>query len=82
MQEPKIKERGHSDLNQGPTGLQPGALPLSYIPDRARPVSLVKPNLCQGGKEEAKTFCQKGDSNPCPHQRTRILTRFLPGSKA
>ena len=24
--------RGHSDLNQGPTGLQPGALPLSYIP--------------------------------------------------
>ena len=25
--------RGHPDLNQGPTGLQPGALPLSYIPN-------------------------------------------------
>ena len=24
--------RGHSDLNQGPAGLQPDALPLSYIP--------------------------------------------------
>jgi hypothetical protein len=24
--------RGHPDLNQGPTGLQPVALPLSYIP--------------------------------------------------
>jgi hypothetical protein len=23
--------RGHSDLNQGPAGLQPDALPLSYI---------------------------------------------------
>ena len=31
----KIKARGHSDLNQGPTGLQPGALPLSYIPNHA-----------------------------------------------
>ena len=31
--------RGHSDLNQGPIGLQPIALPLSYTPeldDRAR----------------------------------------------
>lgn len=28
----KGNARGHSDLNQGPTGLQPGALPLSYIP--------------------------------------------------
>ena len=24
--------RGHSELNQGPAGLQPDALPLSYIP--------------------------------------------------
>ncbi len=24
--------RGHTDLNHGPTGLQPVALPLSYIP--------------------------------------------------
>ncbi len=24
--------KGHSDLNQGPIGLQPIALPLSYIP--------------------------------------------------
>ena len=31
----KINARGHSDLNQGPTGLQPGALPLSYIPNHA-----------------------------------------------
>ncbi len=28
---PKI-ERGHTDLNHGPIGLQPIALPLSYIP--------------------------------------------------
>ena len=35
MQETKIEARGHSDLNQGPTGLQPGALPLSYIPNCA-----------------------------------------------
>ncbi len=27
--------RGHSDLNQGPIGLQPIALPLSYIPSCA-----------------------------------------------
>ena len=26
------KRRGHSELNQGPAGLQPDALPLSYIP--------------------------------------------------
>ena len=25
--------RGHTDLNHGPIGLQPIALPLSYIPD-------------------------------------------------
>ena len=25
--------RGHTDLNHGPIGLQPGALPLSYIPN-------------------------------------------------
>ena len=29
----KNTARGHPDLNQGPTGLQPGALPLSYIPN-------------------------------------------------
>ena len=28
----KKKLRGHPDLNQGPVGLQPNALPLSYIP--------------------------------------------------
>ena len=28
----KRKLRGHSDLNQGPIGLQPMALPLSYTP--------------------------------------------------
>ena len=27
------KFRGHTDLNHGPIGLQPIALPLSYIPD-------------------------------------------------
>ena len=26
-------ERGHTDLNHGPIGLQPIALPLSYIPN-------------------------------------------------
>ena len=28
----KKKSRGHTDLNHGPIGLQPIALPLSYIP--------------------------------------------------
>jgi hypothetical protein len=28
----KAKTRGHTDLNHGPIGLQPIALPLSYIP--------------------------------------------------
>ena len=27
--------RGHTDLNHGPIGLQPIALPLSYIPKTA-----------------------------------------------
>ena len=27
-----LAKRGHSELNQGPAGLQPDALPLSYIP--------------------------------------------------
>ena len=29
---PQENTRGHSELNQGPAGLQPDALPLSYIP--------------------------------------------------
>lgn len=41
----KGNARGHSDLNQGPTGLQPGALPLSYIP-RYR----------EGGERETRHF--------------------------
>ena len=60
MQEPKSQERGHSDLNQGPTGLQPGALPLSYIPNRAWTVSLVNPNLYQGGKGSKKVLSERG----------------------
>ena len=28
----KKEARGHTDLNHGPIGLQPIALPLSYIP--------------------------------------------------
>ena len=30
--EQKKEVRGHTDLNHGPIGLQPIALPLSYIP--------------------------------------------------
>ena len=60
MQETKIEARGHSDLNQGPTGLQPGALPLSYIPNRAQPVSLVNPNLSQGGKGSKNVLSERG----------------------
>ena len=30
--EKKKEVRGHTDLNHGPIGLQPIALPLSYIP--------------------------------------------------
>ena len=33
MYEKKYILRGHSDLNQGPIGLQPIALPLSYTPN-------------------------------------------------
>ena len=29
---PKVKNRGHPELNQGPLDLQSNALPLSYIP--------------------------------------------------
>ena len=32
--------RGHTDLNHGPIGLQPIALPLSYIPYSSGPDSL------------------------------------------
>ena len=31
--ENKKNFRGHTDLNHGPIGLQPIALPLSYIPN-------------------------------------------------
>ena len=32
LNQKKFHLRGHSELNQGPAGLQPDALPLSYIP--------------------------------------------------
>ena len=74
---PKINARGHSDLNQGPTGLQPGALPLSYIPNLQITWKITF-TFTLFHKEDKKCFCQKGDSNPCPHKRTRnlILTSY------
>ncbi len=36
--------RGHSDLNQGPAGLQPDALPLSYIPLLILDVTIIVTN--------------------------------------
>ena len=35
------KPRGHSELNQGPAGLQPDALPLSYIPNLIKLIVLL-----------------------------------------
>ena len=73
----KINARGHSDLNQGPTGLQPGALPLSYIPNLQITWKITF-TFTLFHKGDKKCFCQKGDSNPCPHKRTRnlILTSY------
>ena len=38
--------RGHTDLNHGPIGLQPIALPLSYIPNYMFHVTQVWPEYC------------------------------------
>ena len=38
--------RGHTDLNHGPIGLQPIALPLSYIPNCMFHVTQVCPEYC------------------------------------
>ena len=72
--------RGHSELNQGPAGLQPDALPLSYIPclwwERAKPSKHLQ---CEGREcyfpvvPRDKKVCQEWDLNPCPLTRTRIL---------
>ena len=72
-------DRGHSELNQGPAGLQPDALPLSYIPGHE--VSRQASSYCYLGPEikgrrgvaVQKSFCQEWDLNPCPLSRTRIL---------
>ena len=40
------KVRGHTDLNHGPIGLQPIALPLSYIPSYMFHVTQVCPEYC------------------------------------
>ena len=37
----KVCSRGHTDLNHGPIGLQPIALPLSYIPKAVTPEQLL-----------------------------------------
>ena len=64
------KVRRHSELNQGPAGLQPDALPLSYISRYETVGKHVYTNRCAGVK---KVICQKWDLNPRPHTRTRIL---------
>ena len=75
-----LAKRGHSELNQGPAGLQPDALPLSYIP-RLEGVS-VEPGAIIGAEGRPKSICQKWDLNPRPHTRTRILiANSLSGSK-
>ena len=78
VEKKKIIVRGHSDLNQGPTGLQPGALTLSYIPRYSNPGIQNRILQQAGNLERKKICCQKGDSNPCPHKRTRnlILTSY------
>ena len=64
MQEPKSQERGHSDLNQGPTGLQPGALPLSYIPSCARVGSPDNLTWVKVQKRKQKRSVRKGIRTP------------------
>lgn len=71
-------------MNQGPAGLQPDALPLSYIPclytERAKPskhLHCVGRHITSLGEGETKKkkqkVCQEWDLNPCPLTRTRIL---------
>ena len=38
------ESRGHTDLNHGPIGLQPIALPLSYIPSVDLRLQILGPN--------------------------------------
>ena len=82
----KQKVRAHSDLNQGPIGLQPIALPLSYRPTASE--YTVHWGLYNTGigwwnacNKIEKIICQKWDLNPRPHTRTRILTSSLSESK-
>ena len=40
----KKNVRGHTDLNHGPIGLQPIALPLSYIPNTVNVLKILTCN--------------------------------------
>ena len=68
----KLVCRGHSELNQGPAGLQPDALPLSYIPTLFVKILAMNKFVFQEIWWVKKKFCQEWDLNPCPLSRTRI----------
>jgi hypothetical protein len=74
------KSRGHSELNQGPAGLQPDALPLSYIPVHSSAGKQIKTNYSIATTLHLhieKRFLSEMGFEPMPSSRTRILTGLL-----
>ena len=54
----KIIQRGHPGLNEGPHGLQPNALPLSYIPAAYR-FNNITANTCSLFEHCYNVFCSE-----------------------
>ena len=52
------EDRGHTDLNHGPIGLQPIALPLSYIPSAGMSRQTTEPNIVVTAGQLSDAFDQ------------------------
>ena len=68
-------------MNQGPAGLQPDALPLSYVSRYQKVGKHVAKNMCadacmKRARKKEKSICQNWDLNPRPHTRTSILILY------
>ena len=63
----KIIQRGHPGLNEGPHGLQPNALSLSYIPAAYR-FNNITANTCSLFEHCYNVFCSES---------TRVLSRSM-----
>ena len=75
----KKEVRGHTDLNHGPIGLQPIALPLSYIPSAGMSQQSVEPNkiATAGQLLEALAGVVRGDQS-AGHVETRARGQKVP----